>query len=59
VLGAADDDDHRGAGPVTAAQVVCDRDQLAGDRAVTALEVPVLRRAPQVTGLQAGADLAG
>jgi hypothetical protein len=44
---------------VPAAQVVCHRDQLADDRAVTALEVPVLRRAPQVTGLQAGADLAG
>ena len=59
VLGAADDDDHRGAGPVLAAQVVGRSDELVGDRPVTALEVPVLRGASQVTGLQAGADLAG
>src|SRR5258705_412146 len=35
------------------------RDQLAGDRPVAALEVPALRGAPQVGGLEVGADLVG
>ena len=59
VLGSPDDDDHGGAGPVPAAQVVRGRDQLIGDRAVAALEVPVLRGAPQVGGLQVGVDFVG
>ena len=33
--------------------------ELVGDRAVAALEVPVLRGAPQVGGLQVGAGLVG
>jgi hypothetical protein len=45
VLGLADDEDHRGARPVLAAQFVCHGDQLVRDRAVAALEVPVLRGA--------------
>ena len=45
VLGSPDDDDHGGAGPALAAQVVRHRDQLVRDRVVTAPDVPVLRRA--------------
>lgn len=59
VLGPADDDDHRGAGPVAQAQFVGGRDQLVRDRAVAALEVPVLRGGSQVRGLQVRADFRG
>ena len=45
VLGLADDEDHRDARPVLAAQFVCHGDQLVRDRAAAALEVPVLRGA--------------
>ena len=51
VLGSPDDDDHRGLGPVLEAQVVRHRDELVGDRAVAALEVPELRGTGQVGGL--------
>ena len=56
VLGAADDEEHLGVGPVPIAQVVRDRDQVVRDRAVAALEVPALGGRAQVRGLQAGAD---
>jgi hypothetical protein len=59
VLGSADDEEHPGVRTVLAAQLVGRRDQVVGDRAVAALEVPVLRGGSQVRGLQAGADLVG
>ena len=64
VLGAADDDDHRGLRAALAAQVIGRGDQLIRDRAVPALEVPALGgapqvRGPQVRGLQVRADLDG
>jgi hypothetical protein len=42
VHGAADDDHHAGFVPVVAAELVGDGDELVGDGAVAALEVPAL-----------------
>ena len=59
VLGAADDYDHRGFGPALAAHVVGCGGQLVRDRAVPALEVPVLGGTAEVSVLQVHADLGG